>query len=73
MTDKERNFTVSATVTISIHCHVKAQTKAAAKRKALDLPLPSLCHQCGSNSGVEEWSLSGELDGELQNVEVESP
>ncbi len=59
-------YLVEGTVTVSVVTNVRARSKEEAKEKALENELPHLCYQCASNDGIGEWSLSGELDGEVQ-------
>jgi hypothetical protein len=59
-------YNVTASVTISVTIEVDALDEEAARKVALALPLPTLCHQC-SGLGVdledECWCVD-ELDGE---------
>ncbi len=55
-------YRVSTVMTISVFADVEASSPRAAKDKASDLPVRSLCHQCASDV-PNEWNTSGELDG----------
>ena len=63
-------YRVTATMTISVHVDVEAESPEQAKEIAEELPPMTLCHQCASSKG-EQWSTSGELDGQPENLEVE--
>ena len=57
-------YIVNGHVTISISTTVVASSVVAARRKALERGMQSLCHQCATGDPEEEWVTSGELDGE---------
>ncbi len=68
---KKRKYKVSGSVTISVYTEVEATSKAEAVRLAQEHPMQSFCHQCSTGSPDEEWTTSGELDGEPTDVRVE--
>ena len=71
---KLHRYCISAEVTVSIHTYVEAgSAKEAIANCSADMP--HLCHQCATNDGDGQWSLSGELDGEPRDLraEIEDP
>lgn len=52
-------YIVSGYVTMSVVAEVEANSKAEAKRKAEELGIPGLCHQCSDAGGEDEWTLNG--------------
>jgi hypothetical protein len=66
-----KTYIVTGTVTVSVRTTVQARSPEEAKEKAFENNLPTLCYQCASNDGIGEWSLSGELDGEVQIDEAQ--
>ena len=63
-------YRVIAEVTISMSVVVDAKSKAEAKRLASEAPMMSLCHSC-AHGASDEWTTSGELDGEPRITAVE--
>lgn len=66
-----KKYLVTGLVTISVHTFVEASSSEEAREKALDHPMVGLCHQCAGGKDQEEWVTSGELDGEVEIVNVE--
>lgn len=66
---KQKVFRVSSMITISVFVDVEADNKEDAIDKALGYPVRHLCHSC-SNAVEDQWSTSGELDGEPQEEHV---
>lgn len=62
-------YRVVAEITISVSVIVSAKSKAEARKLAAAAPLQSFCWQC-SEGNDDEWSISGELDGEPKIIEV---
>lgn len=60
-------YLVSSQVTVSCQVVVEADSPEEAKEKALELPMQSFCHSCSSPK-EDEWSSSGELDGEPSQI-----
>ena len=68
-----KTYTVSAVVTVSLFTKVNANSKQEAIEIAESRGLQGLCHQCASSREPhEEWSLSGELDGEPCDISVDN-
>jgi len=63
-------YQVNAEITISVYTIVEADSEEQAKQFALDLPVASLCHQCADNGGYDQWSPTGELDGDPAGSEL---
>lgn len=70
MSKDKRRYTVVGEVTISMHVEVEASSPEEAIERAEAAPMMSLCHQCGRGE-PDEWSTSGEFDGEPTNLEAE--
>lgn len=66
----KRRFRVIGTMTISVHAVVEAKDESEARELAEDLGVQSFCYQCSSGD-QEEWSTTGELDGEPRIESVE--
>lgn len=71
-----KKFHVTASVTISISTTVTAETADDAKRIALAHPMQGFCHSCSGgrhsqHDPIDEWVISGELDGEPQIIGAE--
>lgn len=62
---------VSGVITISVHTEVEAETQSAAEEIALAQPVMSLCHQCATGTPKDEWVTSGELDGDIEVIEID--
>jgi hypothetical protein len=56
-------YRIDGFVTVSISTYVEADSEKEAIENC-EASLPNLCHKCASNDGDDQWSLSGELDGE---------
>jgi hypothetical protein len=61
-----KKYRVNGYVTISISVVVEAKSKAEARAKALDAPTKQLCHFCCSDEEDGEWTIGGDLDGEVK-------
>jgi len=66
----KKQYLVTANITISLHCVVEADSFSAAKDLAMNMELPSFCHQCSGGDATEQWCNSGEYDGEPVIVDV---
>lgn len=66
-----KKWAVRTVATISIHTIVEAETEAEAKDLAMDRGMQSFCNQCSDGNPAEEWTTSGELDGEPQEERIE--
>ena len=70
------NYLVFGYLTVTVSARVEAGSEAEARRKALELSSPSLCHQCscaGSND-PHSWTMEGFDDtpeDAVQEVEKE--
>jgi hypothetical protein len=67
----KRKYRVCADVTISVSTVVEAESKEQAIEMAQEREMQGLCHQCSTGNDREEWSLSGEIDGEPMNLRIE--
>jgi hypothetical protein len=65
-----KTFLVTADVTISVHTVVKAPSRKAAIEIARERGMQSLCNQCAIGTALDEWTTSGELDGEPKNLDA---
>lgn len=66
------NYTVVGLLTISVHTRVEANSPEEAIEIARGRDVPGLCHQCSNSERAdEEWSTSGELDGEPYDLAIE--
>ena len=65
-----RRYALSADVTVSLTIEVQAKTEKEAIRLAQEASMQSLCWSCASSEEGGVWRLSGELDGEAENLEV---
>ena len=63
-----KRYRINALVTISLTTYVTAESREEAIENCeAEMPqLPQLCHECSSNDGDGQWSLSGEIDGDPQ-------
>lgn len=68
---KTRKWIVTGEVTISVLTEVEAASEAEAKSIANERGMMSFCHKCARGNPSEEWSTSGELDGEPRKIEAE--
>jgi hypothetical protein len=68
---KKRKYMVVGDVTISVHTEVEATSAAEAIRLAQERGMQSFCHQCSTGDPENEWTCSGELDGEPSGFRVE--
>jgi hypothetical protein len=57
-------YRVNGEVTISVSVVVDAATPEQARKLALRAPMQTLCGSC-SRGEDDEWSTSGELDGDV--------
>jgi len=67
-------YRARALVTISVFADLgKCPDAEAARAIAESLMLPTLCIQCSDAGDFEdgEWTLSGELDGEPFDIEID--
>ena len=62
-------ITFVAEVTISMNVTAEGETIEECIQKAQNAPMQSLCWQC-SHGEEDEWSTSGEFDGEPKPLEV---
>lgn len=58
-------FSVSGEVTISVHTDVEAETEEEAKKIAADRGTQSFCYQCARGEPEQEWTTTGDIDGEI--------
>jgi hypothetical protein len=65
-------YVFTAQVTVSLYTEVHANSKEEALELAEQRGLQSLCHQCSSNGSDEQWSLTGELDGEPTDIRLDA-
>lgn len=63
-------YRVVGHVTISVSVLVEAKSEKKAKTSALQMPMQTFCYEC-ANGQDDEWSTSGELDGEVTVTAVE--
>ena len=63
-------YLVVGLVTISVHVEVEADSEEGALHAAQEAPMLSLCRRCAVGQ-PDEWSTSGELDGEVTIATVE--
>lgn len=65
-------YTVSGMMCISVFTEVEAESEKEALEIAEGRSVQGLCHQCAtSRNKDEEWSLTGELDGEVTNLLID--
>ena len=64
-------FIVTGELTISVWTRVEAASAKDAVREARERAVPGLCHQCATGAPDDEWSTSGELDGEPTKLTAE--
>lgn len=64
-------YIVTGVMTISMHVEVDADSPEEARKLAEEAPIVGLCHQC-SRGDRDEWSTSGELDGEIAPADGET-
>lgn len=69
--DEKKRFVVTAEVTVSLRKEIDAFSIAEAMEHAAGLGTPRLCWQCSGDQGDDAWELSGELDGEPMNIQLE--
>ena len=65
-----RRFSISANITITVFTEVDATSEKEARELALDRSVQTLCHQCSGGDASQEWSLTGDLDGEVDDEHI---
>lgn len=65
-------YLVKGLITISTFIEVEADSEEAARERAVDSPVMTLCNHCADRKPDGEWVTSGELDGtpEIESVEM---
>lgn len=61
-------FTFSGMVTVSLYTEVEADSLQEALEIAEQRGIQGLCHQCSGRDHDTQWSLTGELDGEVVEI-----
>lgn len=65
----KKKYILQASVTISMNIEVEAVDESSAIELAEQSPMMPLCWAC-AGSHDDCWSTSGELDGEVMDIEV---
>jgi len=68
----KKKYRFSAEVTISVWTEVEAESEEEARDIALGNPMMDLCGYCSQMQPDGLWVTNGDLDGEPQNVKLDS-
>lgn len=72
MAERKRKFAFTGNVTVSVYTEVMAESAEEAGIEAEQRSIQSLYHQCSTGDAKREWSLTGELDGEVCDIREDS-